>query len=215
MEGGLRWERSGENLALGSPGRWLRVPVSLQDRADEFGDPVIITPPPPPPGTALLPPGATAPLVHRPAAPFALALLGGVTILLAGLVQLTILNPLGSPPFFGLALWVSGPLGVGLGSAVIFFGAMMYQHPDRVVLFGSLVTAFSAASYLSFLGGFLIGLILGVVGGILGIVWKPGPTAPFYYPMMPTFPTYRTCLKCGRSAAWDARYCAYCGNVFG
>lgn len=171
-------------------------------------------PPPPPPGYVSPPRGSPSDLVPRPSAPFALALLGGVIILLAGLIQLTLLSSFGGSLPFGLNLWISGPLGIGLGAAVIYFAAMMYHHPDRVVLFGSLVTAFSAASYLSLLGGYFIGLFLGVLGGILAITWKPVPSTPYYFPAMAPYPTYRTCLKCGRAAAWDARYCAYCGNVF-
>ncbi len=153
---------------------------------------------------------APAPFVPRPAAAFALSLLGGLFILLAGIFQITVLGLTGSTGFFGFDFWFTGFLGILLGAGIMCFAVLFYELPRHTVAFGSLIVAFAAASYLSFFGGFLVGLVFGVVGGILAIVWRPAPFAFGYFP--PVAPQ-RICLRCGRTVATDARFCAYCGNT--
>jgi Family of unknown function (DUF6114)/zinc-ribbon domain len=176
---------------------------------------------PPPPYA----PYATTGTEPRPTTAFALALAGGVLILLAGLVELwigylttAILFSSGFSAFFVLL----GVVGIVLGALIILLGVLLLQHPEHHTVFGVLILVLSLLSVASY-WGFLIGLVLGVVAGVLAISWNPVrampppyyPGAPGGWPTMaaPSPPPFqRVCLRCGRVVPIDVRFCPHCGN---
>lgn len=161
-------------------------------------------PQPPNSGQALIPPTAAT----------VLAIVGGVIIAIAGVLELLVGSAISqlAVGFDGGTLILSGLLGVVAGVLVLVFGAVAYVQPQHHVVFGVLIVVFSVISLVSFAGGFFLGFVLGLVAGILAIVHRPSPLFPgIPYAMPPVF--QRVCPKCGRVIDPSVRFCPHCGNA--
>ncbi|MEM2025603.1 MAG: hypothetical protein QXW94_04865 [Desulfurococcaceae archaeon] len=137
-------------------------------------------------------------MAEKPTAAFALALVGGILILIAGLVA-AVIGTIGGliaslvpviEGFAGGLIIALAELGFIMGILVIIGAVMINSGVPSEVRTGSiLVIIFSVLSLITCGGGFIIGFILALVGGILGLVWKPGAARP---PPPPTPPPPQT-----------------------
>lgn len=155
---------------------------------------------------------------RRPAEPFALSLIAGISILIVGLfisLNLTSLpdyvyRAMGSKPHWFFIF------GVITGLIVIFGAIMLYFQPRQHLVWGIIVLVFSILSIPSS-GGLAMGVLLGIIGGAFGIAWKPGevstisPPLPRGIPMVQAY--VRKCPQCGRVHLQDFRNCPYCGKA--
>lgn len=139
-------------------------------------------------------------ITERPVAAFVLSLIGGVFILLGAVIMsMFAFGTLGvgmtgmtdmMGMMGGMMAGMYGGMGMGVmmgfspvlavvgfasGILVILGSLMVYSRPGESQLWGALILAFSLASFLGGMGGFLVGLILGVVGGTLALTWKARP----------------------------------------
>ncbi len=125
--------------------------------------------------------------------PFVLSLVGGVIVLVFGIVN-SVWFASSAPSWDGFGGWMGGMIGnyhgfmgsyassygfmtgisiVGLISGVIIIisAVMLRVNPRQHVIWGALIVAFSALSFLG-MGGFFIGAILGIVGGALALSYR-------------------------------------------
>lgn len=113
----------------------------------------------------------------RPATAFAVSILGGIFVLLAGIlvgvVGFVVTAPFGG---FGISLGIAG---VVWGIVIIIAAIMMFERPDEHTLWGIIAIVFSILSWIGAFGGFFIGFLLGLTGGILAIVWTPESRAGY------------------------------------
>jgi hypothetical protein len=160
----------------------------------------------------------------KPTNAFALGIIAGILILLAGAFEVWIGAVESTIVFLGTGstlLVVLGLLGVCLGVFVIVFSVLLYLQTEHHVVYGVIILVLSIASALAY-WGFVLGMVLGIVAGVLAIVWMPvrwtpiayGPMGPGGWPTAPapfSASSHRVCLKCGRLVGIDSRYCSYCG----
>gem|GEM_PF-1244439 len=149
----------------------------------------------------------------RPTAASILAIIGGMFMIGAGILEILIgwsqsVFPLGPA---GIIFVVSGVLGLFAGALVVTFGALVHLYPHHHVAYGVLILAFSTLSLASFAGGFGVGFVLGLVGGILAIVHHPYPAGPY---LPPPPPIQRVCPRCGMVIDPSVRFCPHCGHGF-
>lgn len=112
--------------------------------------------------------------IDRPAAAFAISLIGGIFVLLAGIV-LGVIGFVVTIPIGGIGAAL-GIIGVLWGSLIIIAAIMMFERPQEHQIWSVLILVFSILSWVGAIGGFVIGFILGLTGGILGLIWAPSET---------------------------------------
>jgi len=151
---------------------------------------------------------------RRPAAAFALGLVGGLLILIEGIFLFVLGSIVGSAGYTalgGLAVNV-GILGGIAGVLILLLSIAVFARPDDHVGLGILILV---ASVLAILvgGGFYIGSIFGVIGGVMAIRFQEasprlryvtgaaGPAAPI---------PDRSCVRCGKVFSGDGRDCPFC-----
>lgn len=145
---------------------------------------------------------------ERPAAAFALSLVGGVFVLLGAIVLLVVgLFVTGYFPFFfwggGIVLLALGIVGIVLAILMIMGSIIAYNNPESRVIWGVLILIMSILSWFFAAAGLFIGFLLGLIGGILFLVWRPS-IAPGV--------SVRVCLSCGHQYALSFPTCPYCGT---
>lgn len=109
--------------------------------------------------------------IDRPAAAFAVSMIGGIFVLLAGIligvIGFVVTIPLGG---IGAAL---GVLGIIWGVLLIISSLMLFERPREHNMWSVIIIVVSILSWIGAFGGFVIGFLLGLAGGILGLVWHP------------------------------------------
>ncbi len=162
------------------------------------------------------PPGTVAPgELQRPTAAMVLAIVGGVFIIAAAILEVIVGTQQAqlSFGFLGGTYILSGLLGIAVGILVLVFGVLVYVQPQHHVVYGVLILVFAVVSLVSFFGGVFIGFVLGLIGGILAIVHRPFPPQPMVPFVAP--PIQRVCPKCGRVIDPTVKFCPHCGNQLG
>ncbi len=154
---------------------------------------------------------------HYPSVAFALSVIGGIFILLSGLLVAFVGAALtffigGVGGFFGL-------FGVVWGAIILASAFSLRANPSAHAIWGTVIMVFSLISWWGSFGGFFIGFFLSLIGGIMAIVWVPPRSRSaqrFTASAQATVsPGSRHCTHCGRSIAYDSKFCPYCGNEVG
>lgn len=108
---------------------------------------------------------------------FALALIGGIIVLLVGVDRLVELIQFGSyPGGAGLDGALDLAFGMTCGLIMVVGAIMLSTKSQHHRIWGVTVLVFSILSVIGTAGGIFIGLLLGLVGGTYGIFSKPSTT---------------------------------------
>jgi hypothetical protein len=143
-------------------------------------------------------------LKQKPDYAFWMSLIGGIFILADGAVGLMMGIRFGS---WGIWIWdfpnselILGPIGIVLGTLILFAAILGYKKPDQGLIAGTVVVVASIVSFVLILGGYVIGFGFALIGGILFVVWEPDET--------------KNCLRCGHEINLESWYCPHCGYMY-
>lgn len=116
--------------------------------------------------------------IDRPAAAFALSLIGGIIVLVVGIL-VSLVGFLATIHIGGVG-GIFGLIGVLWGLIMIISSFLMFAWPEQHTAWAILIIVASVLSWIGAFGGLFFGFLLGLIGGILGLIWKSEPPQGIY-----------------------------------